>query len=134
MTDILFVYTDGACSPNPGHAGIGIFMEYKNQTKEVSEYIGETTNNVAELTAIKRALSLIKNKSKHIIIYTDSQYCVGVLTKFWNAKKNEELILDIRENLLDFENLKIKWIKSHSGNKGNEIADKLAVKAKERRM
>ena len=130
------IYTDGACSYNPGPAGLGVVLIYKGYKKEISKYIGEATNNIAELTAIKVGLESIKKSHRNIptVIYTDSQYCHGMFTKDWNPKKNVELISEIRTLLLDFRYLGFKWVKAHNGNQYNELADQLAVKAiKERK-
>ena len=73
------MYTDGASSGNPGPAGIGVYLKFGAHEKEISEYIGTATNNIAELTAVARGLSAIKNKTLPVIIFTDSQYVLGLL-------------------------------------------------------
>lgn len=123
------VYTDGAASGNPGPAGIGIFMRYRGKTKEISRYIGITTNNVAELTAIETALSAIRKPELPVILYTDSGYALGLLTMNWKAKKNVDLVARIRKLMSRFKHLKIVKVPGHCGVEGNEIADKLATSA-----
>ena len=120
------IYTDGACSGNPGPAGIGIVLRYKEHCKRVSEYIGEGTNNVAELTAILRSLQMVKNPKFPVVIYTDSNYCLGILAKGWKAKQNVILVDDIRELMGKFESLEIIKVSGHTGMKDNELADSLA--------
>jgi len=130
------IYTDGACSGNPGPAGIGVCILYginKNPAKTISMNIGNGTNNIAELSAIKISLEyVIKNNDPNkdeIIIYTDSQYCIGALSKNWKIKTNEVLIITIKRLISQIKNIKFIKVKGHSISKYNNIADKLAVKA-----
>jgi len=135
------IYTDGACSGNPGPGGWGaiILNEEKNEI-HISGEEKSTTNNRMELTAPIMALRKIKKFSK-IIIYTDSTYLKNGITtwiKNWekngwmsaNKKpiKNKDLWVILnklsKEKVIDW-----KWIKAHAGNKYNEIADKLATEA-----
>jgi len=135
------IYTDGACSGNPGPGGWGavILNEEKNDTN-ISGKEQSTTNNRMELMAPIMALRKIKKASK-IIIYTDSIYLKNGITiwiKNWekngwkstNKKpvKNKDLWVMLnelsREHVIDW-----KWVKAHAGNKYNEIADKLATDA-----
>lgn len=128
--DIIHLYTDGACSKNPGPAGIGVLMIYKNHEKRISKFLGNATNNIAELTAIKVALEALKDNSKPIIVYTDSQYSIGVLSNpTWNPKKNVDLIKEIKALISQFKKVDFKWVKGHSNQTENEITDKLAVQA-----
>ena len=125
------IYTDGACSGNPGPAGSGVvIMQTSTTIHEISESLGHATNNIAELTAIKLALEyLVDHHGMSITLYTDSKYCIGVLTKNWKAKKNVELICSIKELLVPFTRVSIKHVKGHNGDFGNERADKLATGA-----
>ena len=135
------IYTDGACSGNPGPGGWGavILNEEKNDTN-ISGKEQSTTNNRMELMAPIMALKKIKKASK-IIIYTDSIYLKNGITiwiKNWekngwkstNKKpvKNKDLWVTLNElskkHVIDW-----KWVKAHAGNKYNEIADKLATDA-----
>ena len=135
------IYTDGACSGNPGPGGWGaiILSEEKNETN-ISGKEKSTTNNRMELMAPIMALRKIKKASK-IIIYTDSIYLKNGITtwiKNWekngwkssNKKpvKNKDLWVTLnklsKEHVIDW-----KWVKAHTGNKYNEMADKLAVEA-----
>ena len=135
------IYTDGACSGNPGPGGWGavILNEEKNDTN-ISGKENSTTNNRMELMAPIMALKKIKKNSK-IIIYTDSIYLKNGITtwiKNWekngwksaNKKpvKNKDLWITLsklsKEQIIDW-----KWVKAHAGNKYNEIADRLATDA-----
>lgn len=126
------VYTDGACSGNPGKAGIGIVLIYQDNTIEkISQYIGDNqTNNIAELTAILVALQTIKDKTCKVIIHSDSLYSINVLTGKSNANKNKDLIKIIKSQLAKFKS-SVEFVKvpAHSNDKYNNIADNLAITA-----
>ncbi len=123
------VFTDGASSGNPGPSGIGVYMVFKNKTKEISESIGNATNNIAELKAIKRGLEELKRFDLPVMVYTDSNYCLGVLTKNWKTHVNQSLINEIKNLLAKFNQIEITKVKGHAGIHGNEVADKLATSA-----
>jgi ribonuclease HI len=127
--DTIVVYTDGACSGNPGPAGIGVVMCYQGHRKEISRHIGRATNNIAELEAIKTGLEAVRNRRLPVVLFTDSNYSVGLLTKGWKAKQNQELVRKVRELVKEFMNLRIVKIKGHAGHPENERADRLAVAA-----
>jgi ribonuclease HI len=127
--DAISIYTDGACSGNPGPAGIGVVMYYKGHRKEISRYIGLATNNIAELEAIKTGLEAVRNRSLPVLLYTDSSYSLGLLTRGWKAKQNQELVKKVRELVKAFKSLQIIKIKGHAGHPENERADRLAVAA-----
>tara|TARA_B110000967_G_scaffold24773_1_gene22775 strand:- start:1105 stop:1533 length:429 start_codon:yes stop_codon:yes gene_type:complete len=135
------IYTDGACSGNPGPGGWGIvILDEKNNETNISGGEKFTTNNRMELMAPIMALRKIKKASK-IIIYTDSTYLKNGITiwiKNWekngwistNKKpvKNRDLWVTLsklsKDKIIDW-----KWVKAHAGNKYNEIADRLATEA-----
>lgn len=123
------IYTDGACSGNPGPAGIGVVLLFKGHRKEISQYIGMATNNIAELKAIKVGLESVRNRDLPIVLYTDSSYSLGLLTKGWKAKQNQELVQKVRLLVNRFKNLHFVKIKGHAGHPENERADRLAVEA-----
>ena len=125
----LRIYTDGAASGNPGPAGIGVVWHQDEDTRELSQYIGETTNNVAELEAIRTALAAVGNKAQAVTVHTDSGYAYGLLTQGWKAKKNRELVGAIKELMEGFENLTFVKVRGHAGDRWNERADELARKA-----
>ncbi|WP_372368387.1 RNase H family protein [Candidatus Uabimicrobium sp. HlEnr_7] len=129
VTQQIEIYTDGACTGNPGPAGIGVFFSYGAHKKEISEYIGHATNNIAELKAIKKALESLKNNQHPVTIFTDSQYALSVLNGAYKAKKNKELIKSIQEIMKNFKYLQMKKVAGHAGIPGNEKADQLAVAA-----
>jgi ribonuclease HI len=92
-SDGWIAYTDGACSGNPGPAGSGVVLVSPDgKMHEGLEYLGEATNNVAELTGILRAIEWIPKDGRPIVVHTDSQYAIGVLQKGWKAKANQELV------------------------------------------
>ncbi len=126
----IVIYTDGACTGNPGPAGIGAALYFKNSHKnlEISEYLGEGTNNIAELTAILRALQKIppELRSQKIGVFTDSSYSIGVLSKGWKAKANQQLIATTKQLLEDFSQLQFVKVKGHAGIPENELCDELA--------
>ena len=130
--DIIHVFTDGASSGNPGPSGAGVFFRYNDHEKKISRYLGHGTNNIAELEAIKTGLLEIKNKNLPGQLYTDSSYALGLLTKNWKPKKNQELVESIRKLIQNFPKLTFIKVKGHSGIPGNELADKLATSAVER--
>jgi ribonuclease HI len=120
------VYTDGASSGNPGPAGIGILMRFGSEEKEISKYIGIATNNIAELMAIKTALEAIRKTHVPVRLYTDSQYCHGVLVLGWKARQNQVLVAATKELMKRFKDLRILKTSGHAGIADNERADSLA--------
>lgn len=120
------IYTDGASSGNPGPSGIGVVLVYGEKTKEISKFIGNTTNNVAELEAIRTALRELKRRNLPVRIYTDSSYALGVLSLGWKAQKNKELVEAIRDLLAGLADVTFVKVRGHSGHEQNERADHLA--------
>ncbi|WP_052375523.1 ribonuclease HI [Chondromyces apiculatus] len=125
----IVAYADGACSGNPGPAGLGVTMKDGARTIELSEYLGVGTNNIAELTAILRVLQEIQDATRGVVIFTDSQYSIGVLQKGWKAKANVELVAELRNALKARKNTQIRYVPGHAGHAGNERADALAREA-----
>lgn len=126
---IVHIYTDGASSGNPGPAGIGVVLQCGAQRKEISEYIGRATNNIAELLAIQKGLAAVKNTRLPVRVYTDSSYAFGVLTLNWKPKKNNDIIGAIRRSMAAFSDLKLIKVRGHHGVVENERADALATSA-----
>jgi ribonuclease HI len=124
------VYADGACSGNPGPAGAGIVIvpPGSKTMKEGFEYLGTGTNNIAELTAILRAVEAIPPGTGAVLVHTDSQYAIGVLTKGWKAKANQDLVARTKE-LVKARGVKLKYVPGHAGVPLNERADELAREA-----
>ena len=123
------VFTDGAAAGNPGPAGIGILLRYGKHEKEISKFIGNATNNIAELKAIEAGLMAVRDETKPVRLFTDSQYAFGLLAKNWKAHKNQQIVDAIRAIMAKFKDLQIIKVKGHSGQPGNEKADHLATTA-----
>jgi ribonuclease HI len=126
------IWTDGACSGNPGPMGIGVVVIDGPARREKGEYLGIGTNNIAELTAIGRGVELAGDAGRRMRVYTDSSYAIGVLSKGWKAKANQELIARLKRQLapLDVEFVKVA---GHAGVPENERCDELARDAVSRR-
>lgn len=129
---VITVYTDGASSGNPGPSGIGALLRYGAHEKEISRYIGTSTNNIAELLAVKTALEAIQRKDLPVRLYTDSSYVHGLLKKGWKAHKNRELVEETRALCQRFRDLELIKVPGHAGLEGNERADYLATSAIEK--
>lgn len=123
------IFSDGASSGNPGPSGIGVVLRFGEHEKEISEYIGLATNNIAELKAIHAGLQALKNTDLPVRIFTDSNYAYGVLALGWKAKANRDVVESIKKTMAKFTNLKLVKVKGHAGNEGNERADYLATSA-----
>lgn len=130
------IFTDGACSGNPGPGGWGVLLRYNGHEKELSGGERETTNNRMEMQAVIEGLSALK-KSSRVKLYTDSQYVQKGVTewmKVWKAKgwpsriKNQDLWQRIDSLLQDHE-VEFIWVRGHDGHIENERVDKLAVAA-----
>jgi len=126
--DAIVVYTDGACHGNPGPMGIGVVILDREERREVSEYLGEGTNNIAELTAILRALELIPpgERERPVLVHSDSSYALGLLSRGWKAKKNVELVDSLRRLAAEFPRLRAIKVAGHAGVSENERCDQLA--------
>ena len=133
------IYTDGACSGNPGPGGWGAILEYNGNKKEISGGEANTTNNRMELTALISALELLKEPCE-VVVTSDSKYVLDALSKGWakswqknnwkRSNKQPALNPDLWEKLLVQEKrhkLSYVWIKGHAGHKQNERCDELAV-------
>ncbi|HEX3770130.1 MAG TPA: ribonuclease H [Polyangiaceae bacterium] len=126
-------YTDGACSGNPGPAGSGVVLvSPKGKMHEGFEWLGVATNNVAELTAILRAVEWLPAAAGNVVVHTDSQYAIGVLQKGWKPKVNQELVAKARA-LVAARGARLVYVPGHSGVPLNERADELAREAIQRR-
>ena len=136
------LYTDGACSGNPGPGGWGVVLMYQGNKKELSGYQADTTNNRMELTAVIQGLSAIKTTALGVTVYTDSKYIVDAINQNWltgwvqkgwvNAAKKPVANRDLWEELIRL-NQKYQptyvWVKGHSTNEYNNRCDELAVQA-----
>ena len=137
---MVVIHTDGACSGNPGPGGWGAILEYKSKTKKISGAELETTNNRMELMAAIMSLKALKKHST-VKIITDSNYVKNGITNWihnWKKNnwrnaakkpvKNADLWKELDEQVNNH-NVAWEWVKGHSGNEGNEIADELARNA-----
>ena len=133
------IFTDGACSGNPGPGGWGAVLRYNGVEKELSGGEKETTNNRMELTAAIQALKALKEPCK-VTLTTDSKYLSDGITKGWakqwqkngwrKADKKPALNVDLWEeilNLFEKHDVTIVWVKGHNGHPENERCDALAV-------
>lgn len=133
------IYTDGACSGNPGKGGWGAVLVYKSVEKELSGAEENTTNNRMELTAVIKALKQLKEPCK-VVLTTDSKYVCDSINKGWvyswqqnnwkKADKKPALNVDLWEQLLELlqiHQVDFVWVKGHNGHKYNERCDQLAV-------
>jgi ribonuclease HI len=134
----LEIWTDGACSGNPGPMGIGVVVIDGAEREELGEYLGTGTNNIAELVAIERGLDIatkrISTVTQRVRVHSDSSYAIGLLDKGWKAKANQELVARIRRKLEAFPaNVEFVKVPGHAGVPLNERCDALARAAIERR-
>ncbi len=136
--DEVIIYTDGACSGNPGPGGWGAILMYKNTKKEISGGNKNTTNNIMEMTAVIEALKLLKHPCK-VKLYSDSAYVVNAFIQNWTKNwiknnwktsdkkevKNKELWQELIE-LTKIHNVTFIKVKGHSDNEYNNRCDELA--------
>lgn len=133
------IYTDGACSGNPGKGGWGAVLVYNGNERELKGGEKETTNNRMELTAVISALKALKEPCE-VSLTTDSKYVCDAVNKGWvyswqkngwkKADKKPALNVDLWEQLLpllETHNVVFNWVKGHNGHPYNERCDKLAV-------
>lgn len=123
------IYTDGSAIGNPGPGGLGVVMRWGEHLREFGRHLGETTNNVAELTAVLEALQAVKRPELPVRIHTDSEYVIGVLTREWKVKANHALVRRIRKEMSRFPDLEFIKVPAHAGVPDNERADQLAQEA-----
>ena len=133
------IYTDGACSGNPGPGGWGAILRYRNIERAISGGEAETTNNRMELTAVLRAFSLLKEPCE-VTLCSDSKYVMDGLSKGWaeswrrngwrKSDKKPALNADLWQQLLEAvqpHEIHYQWIKGHAGHPENERCDAMAV-------
>ncbi len=135
----VIMYTDGACSGNPGPGGWGVLMTFEGVEKEIYGGKSSTTNNQMELSAAIKGLTALKEPC-NVDLYTDSKYVINGITQYihnwkknnWRTAakkevKNQNLWQQLDE-LMTFHQVQWHWVKGHSGDAGNEMADLLANK------
>ena len=135
----VFLFSDGACSGNPGPGGYGVILRYKDTEKEFSGGEPETTNNRMELMGVITGLSALKEPCE-VLVTTDSKYVVDSITKGWvyswqkkgwvKSDKKPALNVDLWKQLLpllEIHKVTFNWVKGHAGHPENERCDALAV-------
>ena len=139
-SDEVRIYTDGACSGNPGPGGWGAVLTWRGREKEISGWSGHTTNNRMELLAAIRALEALRRPVR-VVLVTDSQYLKKGITEWlprwegagWRTKaggsvKNQDLWRRLR-SAMERHRVEWRWIKGHAQDPYNERADRLARRA-----
>ncbi len=135
------IYTDGACTGNPGPGGYGAVLLYNNTRKELSGGYRKTTNNRMEIMAALAGLRCLKEPCR-VILYSDSRYVVDAMSKGWaerwrakgwkRSNKAHALNPDLWAEMLELSarhQIEYRWIKGHAGDPENERCDELAVTA-----
>lgn len=138
------MFSDGACSGNPGPGGYGVILRYAGKEKELSGGEAMTTNNRMELLGVIEGLSALKEPCK-VLLTTDSRYVVDSVTKGWvfgwkkkgwiKSDKKPALNVDLWERLLPLlekHEVTFNWVKGHAGHPENERCDRLAVGQRDR--
>lgn len=139
--DKVEIYTDGACSGNPGKGGYGAVLKFGMHRKELSKGFKNTTNNRMEILAVLDAFKCLKRPCS-VTLYSDSKYVIDALRQGWaenwkangwmRTKKDKALNSDLWEQLLneiEKHDVTYEWVKGHAGNPENERCDTLAVTA-----
>ncbi|MCL2219081.1 MAG: ribonuclease HI [Chitinispirillia bacterium] len=137
----VYIYSDGACTGNPGPGGYGAILRYNKAEKELSGGFADTTNNRMELMGVIVSLEALREPCE-VIVITDSQYVVNGIEKGWAAKwkahgwmrnsRERAQNPDLWERLLNAmarHRVRFEWIRGHAGHRENERCDKLAVEA-----
>ena len=141
-SDLVEIWTDGGCKPNPGPGGWAAILRYKGVEREISGHDPATTNNRMELTAAAEALESLKRPCR-VVVNTDSEYLrngitrwqTGWVRKGWkNAKGDPVANMDLWRRLLELvkvHQIEWRWVRGHDGDVMNERADVLATKARD---
>ena len=139
--DKIVIYTDGGCRGNPGVGGWGVWLRYKDHDKKLKGAEQNTTNNKMELTAAIKALEALKSSDISVDLYTDSKYVIQGINEWikgWKSKDwrtaNKKPVKNVELwKQLDVLNKKYQvnwyWVKGHSDDPGNDMADLLANQA-----
>ena len=128
---MIHVWTDGCCKGNPGPGGAGVVIVLPDgSTGRIGRPLGATTNNRAELLAVRMALeALAAHSHEPITIHTDSQNVIGWLTGAFRVNANGDLVREIQDCVRDFASVSFVKVRGHSGDPNNEAADRLARQA-----
>ena len=137
----IVIYTDGACTGNPGPGGYGVVLKYGDHRKELSGGYRRTTNNRMELMGAIERLSALKEKCQ-VTLFSDSEYLVKAMAQGWaqrwrangwkRNKREKAINPDLWGNLLklcEYHDVEFKWVRGHAGDSENERCDQLAVQA-----
>ncbi|POF63747.1 ribonuclease HI [Novacetimonas maltaceti] len=140
--DVVRIWTDGGCKPNPGPGGWAALLQFRGQEREITGGEAETTNNRMELTAVAEALASLKRPCK-VILHSDSQYVCNGMTRWstgwvrrkWrNASGDPVANMDLWQRLLDLatrHDITWQWVRGHAGDENNERVDVLATQARD---
>ena len=120
------IHTDGACKGNPGQGGWGAVIEQDGNQTIISGGEPHTTNNRMEMTAVIKGLEAIDPHAP-VLISSDSTYVINTMTKGWKRKANHDLCEQL-DRLVKGRDVSWRWVRGHSGERGNELADSAATK------
>jgi ribonuclease HI len=141
--DIVEIWTDGGCKPNPGPGGWAAILRFRGHERELSGNDSASTNNRMELTAAAAALESLKRPCR-VVLHTDSQYLRNGITRWhagwvrrnWRSSSGDPVAnMDLWRRILDAvagHEIDWRWIRGHAGDPMNERADRLATEARER--
>lgn len=137
MASGIHLYTDGACSGNPGKGGLGLILEWNGHVKEHAEGFRLTTNNRMELLSVITGLEMLKTLGSEVTVWSDSKYVVDAVEKKWvfnwekkgfAGKKNPDLWIRFLR-IYRLHKVRFRWIRGHNEHPQNERCDTLAVAA-----
>jgi len=122
----IVIHTDGACKGNPGRGGWGAVIQHNGTQRIISGGELQTTNNRMEITAVIKGLEAA-DPLANVLISSDSTYVINTMTKGWKRKANHDLWEQL-DQLVRERNISWRWVRGHSGDPGNELADAAATK------